>query len=164
MSCHLCYFGSYNIIITVHYYCLLGKELTSLVQSPCHPCCPIKLELVSVLCFPLLGKKLLAVGWELIYFADEMVQISVIQHSLSHITLPIHPCLHLEPQRFKPWEVYFSIIPQDCFRAAGSSLLHFPHSETQVDPVVTTSVAEGKEYSFEKGHIIPLLTCHLLLK
>ena len=74
------------------------------------------------------------------------------------------PYPHLEPQRLKPSEVYFSISPQDCFRAAGSSLLHFPHSGTQADPVVTTSVAEGKECSFKKWHITLLLTCYWLKK
>lgn len=71
----------------MYYDSLLGKGLTSPLQSSC---CPIKLACPSIFFFPLLGRKLLPIGWKLISLANKMAKVSVIQHSLGHVILTIH--------------------------------------------------------------------------
>lgn len=77
----------YTIIIIMYHYCLLEKGLTPLFQSSF---CPIELELPSMLFFLQLGKKLLPIGWKLVYLVEKMGKISVTYQSLAHVTLAIH--------------------------------------------------------------------------
>lgn len=140
----------YTIIIIMYHYCLLEKGLTPLFQSSF---CPIELELLSMLFFLQLGRKLLPIIWKLVYLVEKMGKISVIYQSLAHLTLAIH-ILTLNLRGLSHQRFLFSLILHDCFRSDGSSLPYPLHSGTQVNPVVTISVSEDKEFSFKKWHFL----------